>query len=52
VSVTRRYLTKNVFNKDKLPKKEKLRDSIESIRKIQYSTMAIMEKQKEEMRLR
>lgn len=35
-STTRRYLTRNVFQPSKLHKKESIRESIDSLRRIQY----------------
>lgn len=50
-SITQRYLTRNVFQGNRLPPKESVRESIENLRKIQYSTIQIRDKSLETERL-
>jgi len=47
LSITQRYLTKNVFQGNKLSPKESIRDNVDKIRKIQQTNIQMKEKSDE-----
>ena len=51
-SITQRYLTRNVFQSNKLPQKESVRDSIDNLRSIQITQLMKIEKENEAERLK